>query len=211
MVWSEPTARHTAMRSGATMKRIRDHRGIALSVVTLLAGLSVALSTQSAQAASTSSFVSFAKFRAGLDASAQASVAGPTEAAQITSYLSDLYRGTVVRASFVSDGAYFDCVTVATQPTIAALGIKRIAPAPPLTVLSPAAVASGAAPISTGADQAGRVISCPTATIPMRRITPQQVASGWGPAVLAGEARSPERADRRSRLPARLRLPGRQQ
>jgi Neprosin len=169
--------------------RFRSWRAISLSFFTVVAmvGLPSIASGQTAARplARTSGFVPFQGFLAQLRSSTYESVirdGGPVlqsaaELASSKSYLLSLYKGVVVRESFVTDGTYFDCVTVTSQPTVNALGITHIASPPPKPA-GIASVAGDSAPwVTTGTDQNGQVVSCPSGTVPMRRTTLQQVAS----------------------------------
>jgi Neprosin len=96
---------------------------------------------------------------------------------QMRSYLEQLYAGADVRESFISDGSYFDCITLATQPTVTALGLNRIAQAPPKSLATRAVHGATGTWTTSGTNQQGEVVSCPDGTVPIRRTTLSQVAS----------------------------------
>jgi hypothetical protein len=141
--------------------------------------------TQASAAApkSESNFVSFPAFMQHLRDSTFAGTASGTSSAQNAEqfaqskdYLESLYRGVDVRATFVTDGAYFDCVTEMTQPTVTALDIKHIASPPPI-LPAMADAADSTLWKTAGLNQDGQLISCPTGTVPMRRVTLSEVLS----------------------------------
>jgi hypothetical protein len=140
------------------------------------------------QAAATSSFVSYrsfikdtsdARYQSYASAGRAGGVRSERALGQMRSYILSTYRGVRVRHSFVYDGIYFDCVTTGSQPTVRELGIKTIATPP-----SPSAVARArhggralASPLTQGLKDAyGNAISCPSGTIPMRRMALGQMA-----------------------------------
>jgi hypothetical protein len=90
-----------------------------------------------------------------------------------------MYKGVAVSHSYVQGANHFDCVPVAQQASVRILGLKTIAGAPPQSALrtpAPAADKAGfaAQPATQGAGQIdafGNTIGCEANTIPMRRIT----------------------------------------
>lgn len=84
-----------------------------------------------------------------------------------------LYDGVHVAHSFVYNEQYIDCVPILEQPSARALGLKEIPQPPPPTRLArlPAAPPTPS-PFELGlSDTFGNVIACQAGTIPMRRIT----------------------------------------
>lgn len=96
-----------------------------------------------------------------------------------------LYSGVEIRHSFVLNSSHFDCVPFGQQPGIKALGQKTVADAPPQAL---AGKPSGS--VDAGADRAaeasqlgsqkqvdefGNSVVCEQGTIPMRRITLQEI------------------------------------
>ena len=130
--------------------------------------------------ASSNGFVSFSAFTAQLQESSYASFAeldpsmaqGPTEFVQSRGYLIHLYAGVDVQSSFFTGGAYFDCVTVASQPSVTQPGITQIAQPPPGS-----SEVAGTPWTTSGVDQSGAAITCPLGTVPVRRTTLQQIVS----------------------------------
>jgi hypothetical protein len=140
----------------------------------------------SARAAPFVSFSSFLKATAGAryGSFAAANRSDVVRSAQtfgrMRSYILATYRGVKVRHSFVLDGSYFDCVTVRSQPAVRQRGIRKIATPPRARTLGrrtgPPAARTPASPLSLGRkDRYGHAVSCPAATIPMRRISLAQV------------------------------------
>jgi hypothetical protein len=171
------------------MKTLRSRQRAGLSLV-LIAVIAVGvMSVTPALAANPAptgrgGFVSFQVFLSQLRGSTYASFKEDPSTAQSASqflqsksYLEHLYNRVDVRASFITDGSYFDCVTVMTQPTVTVLGIKHIAQPPPNLPASPKTAGDPTLWTTNGRDQNGRVISCPAGTVPMRRITLSQVLS----------------------------------
>jgi hypothetical protein len=167
------------------MKAVRGRRLTVwlapLFVVGLFATPQAFASATAATTTRTRGFVSFATFRSGLNHATYASaadeggvVASPTAFAQMRTYLQHLYSGVDVRTSFATDGSYFDCVTTATQPSVRALGIRRIAPTP--APMPGASATRSSAWTTNGTNARGAVESCPTGTIPMQRTTLDQMA-----------------------------------
>jgi hypothetical protein len=98
---------------------------------------------------------------------------------QMRQHVLSLYRGVHVSHSFVLDAQAFDCVPIAEQPSVRLLGLKAIAQAPPPSV--PAAPESadpapGKAALPAGrVDRFGNAIHCENGTIPMRRVTLEEL------------------------------------
>lgn len=92
--------------------------------------------------------------------------------AQMRAYILAHYSGVQVKHSFQLDGAYYDCATTATQPSLRDLGTTHVAAAPaPLAVPRPAGQRA-ATQVAPGAKDAfGNAVACPSGTIPLRRIT----------------------------------------
>jgi len=143
-----------------------------------------------AYAASTSSFVSFEAFIADVSQARYSRMAaqgrtGAIESArafnEMRSYVLSTYRGVEVDHSYLADGSYFDCVRIASQPSVRAQGIKQIA-APPVatadtTAAGEEATQRAASPLTLGLkDPYGNAISCGAGTIPMQRISFDRLA-----------------------------------
>jgi hypothetical protein len=117
----------------------------------------------------------------GTRADAHARVASPAAFKEMQDFLLDLNEGVDVLHSFADDaGQVFDCVPIAEQPSLRGTGH---APAVPLD-LSALSGQSGAptAPSIAGPlrpdrkDRHGNVMACPDGTIPLRRVTLDQIA-----------------------------------
>jgi len=99
-----------------------------------------------------------------------AKVRDAAEFAAMRSYLLTLYQGVGVSHSFALDDQVFDCVPIMQQPSVRQLGLSRIASPPPFSP-SGAATASAAPEKRPTIDRYGNFQECADGTIPMRRIT----------------------------------------
>lgn len=88
-------------------------------------------------------------------------------------HLLSLYNGVTAVHSFELDDQTFDCVPFLQQPSVRLMGITNIAPPPPF---SPHGGPPAKAPDRTSRDAFGNVQECPEGTIPMRRITLDELA-----------------------------------
>jgi hypothetical protein len=108
-------------------------------------------------------------------------VTDPGVFSQMQQYiLSTLYGGVSPTGSFVLDSGTFDCVPVMQQPTVRLLGLTALASPPPSegppppngSGMPPGSDVPASSPLTLGlVDPYGNAISCPAGTIPMRRIT----------------------------------------
>jgi hypothetical protein len=85
-------------------------------------------------------------------------------------HLLTLYQGVHVAHSQSLDGQVFDCVPVGEQPSVRLLGLSAIAATPP-PALPPVGFDLRGAKATVGADPLGQAEACEDGTIPMRRIT----------------------------------------
>jgi hypothetical protein len=91
---------------------------------------------------------------------------------EMRQHLLGMYSGVSVKHSFVRDSNHFDCVPVEQQPAVRMLGLDGIATPPPaLDGLGQDA----AVPPITASDEFGNVTACADRTIPMRRITLEEM------------------------------------
>ena len=102
---------------------------------------------------------------------------------EMRQHILKMYRGVAVSHSYVQGSNHFDCVPVGQQPSVRLQGLKSIAGAPPQSALrTPAATEKpgfDAKPATQGAgetDAFGNTIGCEANTIPMRRITLDEMA-----------------------------------
>jgi len=94
-----------------------------------------------------------------------------------------MYDGVHVRQSYVLDSEYFDCVPIMEQPSVRLLGLKKVNTAPPQAARSvqgePGSATDAEPAMQTGlvvkVDQFGNSIPCESGTIPMRRITLEEL------------------------------------
>jgi hypothetical protein len=155
--------------------------GMALAVSMSIGGMS----------AQSGGFVPFDQFLAGTAAAAspgsldmsrpeiasRPGLANPTSFGRIRQHILDMYQGVQVRHSYLLGSQIFDCVPIEQQPAVRIQG-GGIAPAPP--PLAPPDTAqnrpSGQAAATqqlqaSGSDAFGNALQCEEQTIPMRRIT----------------------------------------
>ncbi|MBV9300535.1 MAG: neprosin family prolyl endopeptidase [Acidobacteriaceae bacterium] len=100
---------------------------------------------------------------------------------EMRQHILTMYEGVTVTHSFVLDDSHFDCIPIEQQPTVRILGLKGIATPPPDSMLPKAQADSNAAEgIAKPAsqldpdepfDRFGNSVACEENTIPMRRIT----------------------------------------
>jgi hypothetical protein len=148
-------------------------------VVAAAAGSSAVAQSASAR------FVSFDEFHGDLlnaDSSsylnhADARVADAASFEEMRQHLATLYADIDVRHSYELDGDIYDCVPVEQQPSVRLLGIKNIAEPPPVTAVEAAGRILPAEQIddAQAVDRFGNSIECADNTIPMRRITLEEI------------------------------------
>ena len=91
-----------------------------------------------------------------------------------------LYEGVEALHSFVDDGGQvFDCIPIEQQPSLRGSG-EKIAEAPTL-IFSSTEAGTGEVPVGSQVnlerkDRYGNVLLCPPGTIPMRRITLEELS-----------------------------------
>jgi hypothetical protein len=95
--------------------------------------------------------------------------------AEMRQHILNLYEGVQVDHSFVLGSSHFDCVPVAQQPTARAFGIKNIPAPPPQSLLTKHSAATPAAEHAKASDEFGNPVGCEEQTIPMRRVTLDEV------------------------------------
>jgi hypothetical protein len=106
---------------------------------------------------------------------------------QMRQHILTMYQGVEVNHSFLLHSQYFDCVPVEQQPSVRLLGLKNIASVPPQSVApdkrpgddrmsgKSAAAASQLGP-DDQFDPFGNSVQCEAHTIPMRRITLEEMS-----------------------------------
>lgn len=156
-----------------------------LIIVAAMLGFTAANARLNAQSASTN-FVSFQDFVANTSTAAASDfMAGPDshvkDAAafeQMRQYLLTIYRGMDVSHSFVADADSIDCIPIEQQPSVRLSGTTEISPIPP-ELSSAASASSGAADNGSASagesDPFGNTIGCEEATVPMLRVTLDQL------------------------------------
>ena len=88
---------------------------------------------------------------------------------EMRQYILSLYHQVHVNHSYVLGSQTFDCIPVNQQPSVRALGPNKIATEPPATKRPQHLVAETN-------DKSGNPVGCEDHTIPMRRITLQQLS-----------------------------------
>ncbi|MBV8707235.1 MAG: hypothetical protein JO028_08595, partial [Acidobacteriaceae bacterium] len=88
---------------------------------------------------------------------------------EMRQYILSMYHQVHVNHSYVLGSQTFDCVPVDQQPSVRALGPNRIATEPPATKRPQHLVAEAN-------NDSGKTLGCEDHTIPMRRITLQQLS-----------------------------------
>lgn len=135
------------------------------------------------------SFTSFEEFLADVsatdygDLSAQGldgEIAGKAAFKEMRGHILNLYDGVKVRHSFVYEKSYYDCVVTGTQPTLNKLGESKPA-APPAPETKGESAPEQGEPASSmtmlgKTDKYGNDVSCAKGTIPMRRVTLDQMS-----------------------------------
>jgi hypothetical protein len=90
-----------------------------------------------------------------------------------------LYDGVQVAHSFVYNGQYVDCVPILQQPGARRLGLRAMPPLspPPALPVGMAATPATTSPFASGhSDSFGNQLLCENGTIPMRRITLEELS-----------------------------------
>jgi len=95
---------------------------------------------------------------------------------EMRQHILNLYEGVQVDHSFVLGASHFDCVPLAQQPTARAFGIKDIPAPPPQSLLTRHSAAKPAAERAKAFDEFGNHVGCEEQTIPMRRVTLEEIA-----------------------------------
>jgi hypothetical protein len=130
----------------------------------------LAILTVSAQAQSSSAFIPFQDFIAGVRATGTPSAS----IEEMRQHILTMYDGVQVTHTFVLDSHHFDCIPVLQQPSVRLLGLTHIAPPPPVTATNDDA--DGIIGLQAQLDGApafdsfGNSMRCEPDTIPMRRI-----------------------------------------
>jgi Neprosin activation peptide len=130
-----------------------------------------------------SQFISFDEFiRRTTRASARqpsdsSGVASTTEFARMRDHILDLYKGLKVTHSYVnSDGQYIDCVPIDQQPSLRRPdGTFEKVASPPTPIPLPLGAPAPIPPSAPTTDVFGNLQQCPVGTIPMRRITLEEM------------------------------------
>lgn len=147
---------------------------LAFSAAAMMAAISNARA-QSAQAVSFRDFMTKLETARAEDYIGQPNVTLKNSSTfyEMRSYLLSMYRNAQVKRSFALDDQTFDCVPTMQQPSVRLMGIKKIASPPPT---SPSGSGASAAPeLPAATDAFGNTQQCDSGTIPMRRITLEEL------------------------------------
>jgi Neprosin len=128
-------------------------------------------------------FVPFTGFLASLKSARAAAFVGRLDAkvhdaaefGKMRSYLLTLYRGASAERSFLLDNQTFDCIPIMQQPSVRKFGLSTIASPPPNSPGDAMGEDMPAEPVKA-ADEFGNVQECAAGTIPMRRITLEELS-----------------------------------
>jgi len=157
-------------------------------------GLTIALcSTQVGAQTTSDRFVPFAEFIQSVRTAASTQYVGAAQARvsstsafnEMRQHLLRMYDSIHVGHSYVLDSQYFDCVPINEQPSVRLLGLRNVETVPPRPS-QPAGGGAGRAPDGSEpavqvrpdqkADRFGNSIPCEAGTIPMRRITLEELS-----------------------------------
>jgi hypothetical protein len=102
---------------------------------------------------------------------------------EMRQHILSLYSGVEIRHSFVMNTSHFDCIPIEQQPGVKALAGRKIAEAPPQSVLPKPAAGNGEADraipstqfTEKQADEFGNAVGCEAGEIPMRRVTLEEL------------------------------------
>jgi len=156
-------------------------RSIVFGVAAVLAMATMAGSLKAQS--NSSEFVPFQEFMAATATAASADymsrpnsrVASAAAFDEMRQYVLTMYQGVQVEHSMVEDSQYFDCIPIGEQPSVRLLGINRIEE-PPAQL--PGEIDAGdqlpmtrATSMSSSFDKFGNASTCEPGTIPMRRLT----------------------------------------
>jgi hypothetical protein len=106
----------------------------------------------------------------------------PAAFEEMRRHVLSLYQGVHATHSFWLDSQVFDCIPIAEQPAVRRFGLRKIAPPPPTEtpstgLRSPAGGQPVQSPLEMGeVDAFGNAVSCEKGTIPMRRVTLEELS-----------------------------------
>ncbi len=162
-----------------------------VTVLSALALTSVFTGALQAQTTAAAKFVPFDEFLQsvrGADANdmlarPEVKIAGSSAMEEMRQHLLKLYGGVAVNHSYVLDSQTIDCVPLTQQPAVRALGLAKFAVEPPASAIAgPAEAKTNSTPrlsqIPAGktSDDFGNALGCEAQTIPMTRITLEQLS-----------------------------------
>jgi hypothetical protein len=117
------------------------------------------------------------------NSAATAKVKDPAALNEMRQYILKTYEGVSLSHSYVLGSQTIDCIPVNQQPSVRALGLKAVAQPPSFSPNAPAGVnrSSGAPklsqlPAGKTTDAFGNALGCESSTIPMTRITLEQLS-----------------------------------
>jgi hypothetical protein len=153
--------------------------------IEILFGATLILSTTSGQLGAQSvakEFVPFQQFMAQTQAAVSSNFQKKDSASfeEMRQHILTMYQGVDVKHSFVLDANHFDCVPVEQQPALRIQGQRDVAQPPPLSAIaqtrsSNAVQVTSQSNSAQAKDQFGNSTRCEAGTIPMRRITLEEL------------------------------------
>ena len=130
-----------------------------------------------AHAQSRTGLTPFQDFIAGVRAANAGALQDAGAFEEMRQHILTMYQGVEVTHSFVLDAHPFDCVPIEQQPSVRLLGLASIASPPPAAIPSADGAVDGIVSLQSQLDEAtaldpfGNPVRCETGSIPMRRIT----------------------------------------
>lgn len=151
----------------------------ARTILTL--GVTMVIAMSSRADAQSNEFVPFDRFLEGTQSASSMQLRGPkskvlgrTAFDEMHRHLLNMYRGVQVRHSFVKDASHFDCIPVEQQASVRLSGLDHVAAPPPQSMLDGSSSVAQVAP-EQSSDEFGNAIGCEGGTIPVRRITLEEM------------------------------------
>jgi hypothetical protein len=192
-----------------------------IAIRSMLALLCLTLMTLSAQMNAQNATAQFVPFRDFIQSVASANstayvgqpgyqVSDATSFEQMRQHILTMYNGVAVSHSFVVDSQHFDCIPMNQQPSVRLLGLNGIATPPPAALLAKPVSDASSVLESTQLggdqfDQFGNAMGCEDGTIPMSRITLEDMShfaslQGYFEKGPGGEGKLPSEED--AKVPA---------
>ena len=193
---------HATTRSSARPRRRPGVRAWITAVVVATTSVLVTPTAAPAADPDPTGFVDFDTFLtrvAGTDyrtVPTGAAVDDPAAYRRMRDHIMDSYSGVRVEHSFRWAGTYYDCVVIDSQPSLR--GNREVAAPPAIVETGPSTDPAVLSPLLAGhTDNAGNDVSCADGTVPMRRMTLDDMTGFSSVADYLGKnAARPEQAQR---------------